>query len=166
MRRLSLPAQWALALGVAALLVTGLIVVVQSHNSDAPSGPGASAEAPANREAAALVAEDQAPHTVRLRPGAVPAAALAAAVRGDILDQTARQNIYGPLGKTSCTQTGSRGAVEGFSCAVSVNGLPYPFVAVVDPDRRLITYCKRDPPPVPSENVLVSAKCLLPKGAS
>jgi hypothetical protein len=103
---------------------------------------------------------------VRLQPGARPSAALAAAVRADIMDQIARQTIYGPLGKSSCTQTASRGAQQGFSCAVSVNGLPYPFVAVVDLHARSITYCKRDPPPVPSENVPVSAKCLLPKGAS
>jgi hypothetical protein len=31
---------------------------------------------------------------------------------------------------------------------------------VVDTSARRITYCKRDPPPVPSQNVPLSPRCL------
>lgn len=162
MRRLPLRVQWIVSLSVAALLIVGLVLFVQSNNSDSPSGASPSAEAQANRESAILVAQDQAPHTARMRPRAAPAAALEAAVRSEIVSEIARQAIYGPLGRSACTQTGSRGKSQlGFSCAVSVNGLPYPFVGVVDLGHRVITYCKRDPPPVPNEDVPVSARCLL-----
>ena len=37
--------------------------------------------------------------------------------------------------------------------------MTYPFLGVVDPAARRITYCKRDPPPAPSDNVPVSSRC-------
>jgi hypothetical protein len=38
----------------------------------------------------------------------------------------------------------------------------YPFLGVVDLRAKQITYCKRDPPPVPSENIPVSSRCVGP----
>jgi hypothetical protein len=159
-------AQWVLSLGIAALLIFGLIRFVQSNGSTTPPAQSPSADVQANREAAALVAQDQAPHTARLRPGVAPAAALSAAIRADMVNEIVQQQIYGSLQRSTCAQTGSHAAQRGYTCAVVVNGLPYPFVGVVDLGRRVITYCKRDPPPVPSESVPVSPRCFLAKSPS
>lgn len=158
--------QWLLSLSVAALLIFGLIRFVQSNGSTAPAPQSPSAEAEANRESAVLVAQDQAPHSARLRPGAAPAAALSAAIRAAMVTEIVQQQIYGPLQRSTCTQTGSHAAELGYTCAVVVNGLPYPFLGVVDLHRRVITFCKRDPPPVPSLNIAVSRRCLLSKAPS
>ena len=37
----------------------------------------------------------------------------------------------------------------------------YPFVGVFTEDQAALTYCKRDLPPIPSENIPVSARCTL-----
>lgn len=158
--------RWTFPFVVGALLIFGLVRFVQSNNSTAPANLNPSGEVQANRESAILVAQDQAPHTARLHPGAAPAAALAAAVRTDILNEIIQQQIYGSLGRSACTQTGFRGKGQlGFNCAVAVNGLPYPFAGVVDLASGVITYCKRDPPPVPSETIPLSPRCLLAKAS-
>jgi hypothetical protein len=42
---------------------------------------------------------------------------------------------------------------------VVVANVSYPFVGVVEPAARRLTYCKRDLPPVPTMNIPVSARC-------
>lgn len=156
-------ARWVLSFGVAGLLIFGLVRFVQSNNSTAPpASDSPSSEVQANRESEILVAQDQAPHTARLRPGASPRAAITAAVRTDLEKEIDSQELEGPLGPASCSRTGSRGKLQlAFSCSVAADSLPYPFLGVVDIADRTITYCKHDPPPVPSQAIPVSPRCTL-----
>lgn len=149
-----------LSFAVAAVVIVGLIRFVQSNTSNQITTEDRAAAIQANREAEILVAQDQAPHSARLTPRAAPGPTLDRAIRADMAKLIAQGQLDGPLQRSSCAQTGPHhDAVVGFRCAVLAGGVSYPFVGVVDARARTITYCKRDPPPVPSENVPLSARC-------
>ena len=96
----SLRIQWILALLVAALVVVGIVVFVDSNNQpeSTPAPPiSKAAVVEENREANILVRQDQAPHVESLRPGAAPAAGAASAVRAFIGRQIALGDIVGPI---------------------------------------------------------------------
>jgi hypothetical protein len=153
--------RWVLSLGVSAGLLVALVLFVDHHNSNslAPESPAAALRA--NREAAIVVSQDQAPHVLAVGPGTAPVAALERAVRASVTTGIDRGVLDGPLQRTVCTPTGSRGATRrAFRCTVTANDVNYQFVGVVDVRARRLTYCKRDPPPVPSETILVSHRCL------
>jgi len=152
--------QWVLSLLVAAAVIFGLVRFVQSNTANQITTENASGEAQENREAEILVAEDQAPHTVRLPAHTVVAAAVNHAIRADMTTMIGQGSLDGPLQHSSCAASGSTGkAGQTFSCTVSAAGVSYPFVAVVDAHARTIVFCKRDPPPVPSQNVPLSPRC-------
>jgi hypothetical protein len=67
--------------------------------------------------------------------------------------------LNGPLQRSTCRPLKSNGDSLRFSCAVIAANVNYPFLGVVDVAARRITFCKRDPPPVPSENIPVSRRC-------
>jgi len=152
--------QWVLSLVVAAAVIFGLVRFVQSNTANQITTENASGEAQENREAEILVAEDQAPHTVPLPAHTVAAAAVNHAIRADMTTMIGQGSLDGPLQRSSCAATGPTGkAGQNFSCTVSAAGVSYPFVAVVDARARTIVFCKRDPPPVPSQNVPLSPRC-------
>jgi hypothetical protein len=152
--------QFVLAFGVAAAMVIGLIRFVQSSTANQITTENQSAAVRANQEAEVLVAEDQQPHTARLPPGTAAKVALDHAIRADMAKLIAQGSLDGPLQQSSCAPTGARrGTKRGYQCTVQANGVGYPFAGVVDAHTRTITYCKRDPPPVPSENVPLSPRC-------
>jgi len=147
--------------GVAAALLLALVLFVEHHSSDglAPESPAAEVEA--NREAEIIVSQDQAPHIARIRQGATPVAALEHVVRADLTAEIDRGEVDGPIQRTRCTPNGSRTARRpAFSCTVMANDVNYQFLGVVDVRARRLTYCKRDAPPVPSQNIPVSRRCL------
>lgn len=149
------------SLGIAAGLLVALVLYVSSHNTNSPPITNLAAEARANREAETLVSQDQAPHVARMTPGANPAAAIDRAVGTFMAAQIARGAISGPLQRETCAQVGKQvGLRRAFSCTVRAGGVGYRFRGVVDTDARRITYCKRDPPAVPSGNVPLSHLCL------
>lgn len=145
-------------LTVAALVA--LVLYVDHHNTDSPPSTNPAAEVQANREAEILVAQDQAPHVAGLPAGASPPAAMRMAVRGFVTRQIFLGSLGGPLRRVGCTAAGTRVARRGFRCSVSAGGVRYGFLGVVDLRARRVTYCKRDPPPAPSDNVAVSRRCL------
>ena len=152
--------RWVLSLAVAADLVVALVLFVQSHSSDAPAPESQAAVAEQNRESEILVAQDQAPHSVSLRSGATPAQALERAIKAEMNFLIAHQVLDGPLQSSKCTATGRRGESKlGFSCTVVAANVNYPFLGVVDVRSRQLTYCKRDPAPIASENVPLSPRC-------
>jgi hypothetical protein len=159
--RLPLWARWALALGIAAVLAVALVVYVDHHNTDslAPESPTAAVRA--NREAEIVVAQDQAPHLARLSPMTTGQAGFADVIRADMNRRIASGQIGGPLRRVSCRGDGSSARQSGFSCTAAAGGFNYAFVGVLDDRARRVTYCKRDPPPVPSENIPVSRRCTL-----
>jgi hypothetical protein len=157
---LPLRLRWAISLLVAVVLVVLLVRYVNSNTADQPTFSSPKAQVTANREAAVLVRQDQTPHTATLRAGADPASALASAVTADMNTLIARNVIYGPVQHTACQPAGSvAGRGEAFHCVSLANNVNYPFLGVVDVATGRITFCKSDPPPVPSMRIPVSPRC-------
>jgi hypothetical protein len=148
-----------LSILVASGLLIALVVAVHNNGPDSPASQNPTAVAQANQEAEIVVAQDQAPHALPLAPGIAPAAALSRAVRGYMAGQIRQGDLNGPLQRSSCTAAGRRGGSFAFRCTVLAADVSYPFLGVVDLTSRRVTYCKRDPPPVPSENIPVSRRC-------
>ena len=153
--------RWVLSCGVAAVLIVLLVRFVEHNSGTSPANLNPAAAVRANREAEILVSQDQAPRVARLGPRAAPARALEHATQADIAREITQGTISGPLGRSTCTPTGTRAAAPlAFRCTVVAADFNYQFVGVVDTRTRQITFCKRDPPPVPSQNVPVSRRCL------
>jgi hypothetical protein len=161
---LALPlwARFAVTIVITLSLLAALVIYVSNNNTNSNPTLNEASEVRANREAEILVAEDQAPHTVRLAAGEEPAAAVEHVIRQRIASQIAAGAIDGPLQRTSCRPSGSRpGGRTAFSCEVVAGSVTYPFLGVVDTGVRSVTYCKRDPPPAPTDNVPLSRRCML-----
>jgi hypothetical protein len=154
-------AKWVLSFGVGAILVVALVIYVDHNNSDSPPSENFAVQAKANREAEAVVATDQAPHVVRIAHGASPRAGFVGTVRTAMDGYVSKGIIDGPLQRVRCRRTGASGGTVGFSCVATANDVNYDFVGVVDRSSHRLTYCKRDEPPVPSQNVAVSRRCTL-----
>ena len=154
---------WALSLGGAAAVIVALMMFVnaQDHTANRPAGvtsPGAIAEQ--NREDTLVVRQDQAPRVLAVRHGPADAGALRSAVVRYMRGQIASGAIGGPLMGSRCTPAvGSTEVRLVLRCRVVAANETYPFLGVVDTRRRLVTYCKRDYPPVPSMNIPVSRRC-------
>jgi hypothetical protein len=161
LRRPPLWLRWAASLGVGAALIIALVIFVDHHNSDslAPENPAAAVRA--NHEDEIVVAQDQAPHVVRAPSGTAPLAAIERVVRADTAQGIAKGQLAGPIQRTRCTPAGSSTATRrAFRCTVTASSVNYLFDGVVDVQARRLTYCKRDPPPVASQNIPVSPRCL------
>jgi hypothetical protein len=153
-------ARWVLALGAGVIFLVALVLFVQHNNNNSEATQSPAAVARANRQAEVVVAQDQAPHVVALKSGAGARGALVAAVRADMTAMINNGIIEGPVSRTTCAPTGGHGGRLTFRCAALAAGVTYPFLGVVDPGTRQVTYCKRDEPPVPSMNIPVSRRCL------
>jgi hypothetical protein len=151
--------RWVLSLAAAAAVLVALVLFVDHHNSDSLAVQSPAALARANREADIVVAQDQAPHVVALTPASAPRSAMTRTVRAEMVRLIARGTVPGPLQHTSCRRAGARGSTVGFSCVATAAAVNYQFLGVVDTPARHLTYCKRDPPPVPSQNIPVSRRC-------
>jgi hypothetical protein len=160
MRRPPLWLQWVLSITVAAATILALVLFVHSATENQLTTESPAGLRQQNEEAEALVAEDQAPHTVRLPAHTAPRAAVNRAIRADMTTLIDQGSLDGPLQRSSCAPTGTSGqGGQRFSCTVAAAGVSYPFVSVVDARARTIVYCKRDPAPVPSQNVPLSPRC-------
>ena len=152
--------RFALALFVAIALMVAMVMFVNAHNTNSPTLTNPGAAAAANREAEILIAQDQAPRTVRLAPGLGAGAGLERAIHTRMATQVNGGSISGPLGRSRCRAVESAtGARQAFACTIVAGGVTYPFLGVADASRRQITYCKRDQPPVAADNIPVSARC-------
>ena len=160
---LALPlwSRFVLAAAIAVALVAAMVLFVEGNNTNTNPSLNEASEVQANREAETLVAQDQAPRVVRLTSGAAPAAALERAIHARMAAQVAGGAIAGPLKATRCRARGvATPGGRSYSCTVLAGGVIYPFLAVVDARAGRITYCKRDQPPVPSDSVPISRRCL------
>lgn len=154
---MSLRARWILSAVVAIVVLVVVVRFVATRNTDATASQTATGLARANAESAVVVKQDQKPHVVELKPGLSPAAGIARAVKADITSSVNQGFINGPIEHSRCRALGS-GATR-FSCTVVAANISYPFLGVVDTSAHQITYCKKDPPPVPSQNIPVSRRC-------
>jgi hypothetical protein len=151
--------RWFLSALVAIVVLVVVVRFVNANNNDATASQSRSAAAQANEESTVVVEQDQAPHVAKLQAGVSPVTGIAGAVRRDINHNVNQGFINGPIQHTRCTALKPRGHVLRFGCAVLAANLQYPFLGVVDVSTGQITFCKKDPPPVPSENVPVSRRC-------
>ncbi|HET9105447.1 MAG TPA: hypothetical protein VFN55_19020 [Solirubrobacteraceae bacterium] len=157
---LSLAARFTLAFAVAIALLAAMVIFVSGHNTDSSPLVGGPGVQRANSESDTLIAQDQAPRTVRLRGAVAPRAAIEAAVRGRMAQQIRFGSISGPLGAVRCHPTGRGGGTRrGFDCTAVSAGMRYLFAGVVQTAGRQITYCKRDLPPSGAPAVPVSPRC-------
>jgi len=142
------------------VLGVALVLYVSHHNTDSgPTNLNPSATVQANRDAQILEQQDQAPRLARLAAGLTPAAGLRRAIGARMSRLISTAALEGPLVHVGCRPDRVRGPREGFACRALAGHVSYPFLAVVDTHARRITFCKRDPPPVPSENVPISPRC-------
>jgi hypothetical protein len=152
--------RFVIATVVAVVLLAAMVVWVSGHNTDSPPASQQHLSARANREAEIIVEQDQAPHTARLPSGGADAAGLARLLHARVAAQVARGAISGPLRAGECRPTGFGSRTgRGFTCSVESGSVFYPFLGVVNTVTGRVTYCKRDPPPVPSDYVPVSRRC-------
>jgi len=158
-RTLPLRLRWFLSVLVAVIVLVLVVRFVNAHNNDATASESSSAAARANQESTVIVEQDQAPHVAKLKPGVSPTTGLARAVRGDINYNVNQGFINGPIEHAGCAALEPHGHVLRFRCTVVAANIQYPFLGVVDVSTKRITYCKRDPPPVPSQNIPVSRRC-------
>jgi hypothetical protein len=152
-------AKFAVSLGVAAILLVALIIFVSHNNTDSNRTLTPSEQAKVNKEADLVVASDQAPRVVRLKPGESPHAGFVRTVHVTMSSLVNRGIVDGPLQRVRCTRHGGGAGDLGFSCVATANDVNYDFVGVVDTSAHQVTYCKRDEPPVPTQNIPVSPRC-------
>jgi hypothetical protein len=152
-------AKFAVSLGVGVILLVALIIFVNHNNTDSNRTLTPSEQAKVNKEAERVVAADQAPRVVALRPGESPRAGFVRTVHATMSGLVSRGVVDGPLQRVRCTPHGGQAGDLGFSCVATADNVNYDFVGVVDTSAHQLTYCKRDEPPVPSQNIPVSPRC-------
>jgi hypothetical protein len=149
-----------LAAVIAIALAGAMVIYVDHHNTNSNPSLNVASEVRANKESEILVAQDQAPLTLRLQAGVKPARQLEHAIHTRMASQVANGAIPGPLEAARCRPSGApNGGRHPFSCVIVSDRVTYPFVGVADPATHTLTYCKRDPPPAPTDNVPVSSRC-------
>jgi hypothetical protein len=153
--------RWAISIIVGAAVVAALVVFVEQNNSNSEAKGSAQSLQRENQEAQIIVGADQVAHTVTLESGQSAQAGFVAAVRADIRHRLKTGNIQGRVQKVGCQRSGARTGRVAYSCVAQVQNVKYPFVGVFTAKSKRITYCKRDLPPVPSENIPVSPHCRL-----
>ena len=153
-------AKFAAAFTVGAILLVALIIFVNHNNTDSNQTLTPSEQAKVNREAERVVAADQAPQRGHADQRRQPARRVRAhRPPGDVRPRQQGRQVDGPLQRVRCTRHGGAAGQLGFSCVATADDVNYDFVGVVDVPARRLTYCKRDEPPVPSQNIPVSAAC-------
>jgi hypothetical protein len=155
----SLRVRWFLSVLVAVVVLVVVVRFVRTHNSDAPASQTPTGLARADAESTVVVKQDQAPHVAKLKPGLSPAAGITRAVKADIASSVNQGFINGPIEHAGCRPLGPHAQTVRFNCLVEAANIAYPFLGVVDVSAHRITYCKKDQPPVPSQNIPVSQRC-------
>jgi hypothetical protein len=153
--------RWAVSILVGVGVVAALIAFVEHNNSNSEASQSPKSLARENQEAQVIVGADQRPHTVTLAGGQSVQAGLVAAIRGDIRHRVRTGNIQGRVQKIDCHRSGARSGRVAYHCVAQVEHVKYPFVGVFTAKSKRISYCKRDLPPVRSENIPVSRRCRL-----
>lgn len=153
--------RWAISIAVGVALIAALVVFVENNSNNSEAKSSAKALERENGEAQIIVGADQMPHTVKLATGQSVQAGFVAAVHADIRHRLKTGNIQGRVQKVGCHRSGARTGRVAYSCVARVQNVRYPFVGVYSAKSKRITYCKRDIPPIPSENIPVSPRCRL-----
>ena len=140
--------------------MAAMVLFVRGHNTDSSPLVGGAGVQRANLESDTLIAEDQAPHTVRLVGRSAPRAAIENVVRSRMAEQIRLGTISGPLGPVGCHPAGqATGTRRPFACTAVAAGVRYLYAGVVLTGGRQVTLCKRDLPPAGAPAVPVSLRC-------
>lgn len=153
--------RWAISIIVGAAAIVALVLFVEHNNNNSEAQGSAKSLEREQQEDKVLIGADQAPHTVVLRGGRSVNAGFVAAVRADIHNGLRTGDIQGTVQRIGCHHSGARAGRVAYRCVAQVQNVKYPFVGVYVAKTQRITYCKRDPPPVRSENIPVSRRCRL-----
>jgi hypothetical protein len=154
--------RWLLTILAFAVLIVAVIISVHIVNNNASSSAEQTAALEADQESQIVVAEDQAPHSVRLSRGAHTQIALQRAISADMRVRIHTEGIPGPLQSVRCTAISTHHvAHQAFHCTARADAITYPFAAVGDRRTRALTWCKVDPPPQAGgpQEVPVSPRC-------
>jgi hypothetical protein len=153
-------ARFLLAAIVAAGAIAFIVIRVERAGPEGSSSEAA-AEAEANRLADIAVTEDEAPHSAAISSGSATAM-LEQSIASDVRARISSRQLSGPLDGVSCRETSDAHAGRTpYSCTARSAQVSYPFVAVVDMQRRQLTWCKVDPPATAGAGpeVLISSRC-------
>ncbi len=159
--RIPLLGRWGISLLVTAVLVVALVAFVTHNGGAGEVAPSRAALAREAQQDTILIGQDQAPHTAHVSSAADVRAALVAGVRTEMRRRIGSGNVPGPLQWVRCGRSGGQGAESAYHCIAKAGEINYPFVAVASPRAHRVTFCKKDFPPVPSENIPVSRRCRL-----
>ncbi len=152
-------AKFVVSFTVGLILLVALIIFVNHNNTDSNQTLTPSEQAKVNKEAERVVAADQAPHGVTLTPGESARAGMTRTIRATMSSLVNRGFVDGPLQRVRCRPHGGQAARPAFSCVATAADVNYDFVGVVDVGARHLTYCRREPPPVPTDKIPVSPAC-------
>jgi hypothetical protein len=153
--------RWAVCIIVGAAAVVALVVFVEHNNNNSEAKGSPKSLVAEQQEAKVLIGADQAPHTFAVKAGQSVQAGFVAAVHADLKNGLKTGDIQGRIQRIACHRAGARGGRVAYHCVAQVQNVKYPFVGVYVAKAKRITYCKRDAPPLPSENIPVSRRCRL-----
>ena len=159
--KIPLAARWAVSLLVAVGIVVALVRFIDTHGTNAlahVSQRNLNTEA---QQAKIVIGQDQAPVTVHVRTSQSARSALVAGVRRDMNRRITSATIDGPLTHTACGVAGRTGDRVAYHCLADAAHVRYPFYAVYTAHAHSVAFCKKDFPPIPSENIPISKRCQL-----
>jgi hypothetical protein len=152
-------AKFVVSLAVGLGLLVALIIFVNHNNTDANQTLTPAEQAKVNKEAERVVAADQAPQVVTIARGETPHAGIVRTIRATMGSLVNKGVVDGPLQRVRCTSHGGQAGRPAFGCVATAADENYDFFGVVDVSARQLTYCRREPPPVPSEKIPLSPAC-------
>ena len=157
--KIPLRVRWAVSFLVAIALVVLLVRFVDANNSNALAHVSQKNLDTENRQAEIVVGQEQAPVTTAVPAGKPVTQTLRAAVRRDMNHQITDATIDGSLQRVSCVVHGGTLQRTGYHCVAEASDVNYFFLAVFTPKAHRAVFCEKIYPPIPSENVPVSARC-------
>ena len=159
--KIPLRVRWAVSFAVAIAAVVLLVRFVESQGNSSLVKVSSRNLRIESRQADIVIGEDQAPVTLRVPAGHSASSVLMAGVRRDMTHRITTATIDGPLGRVACGEAGHRGGRVAYHCTAEAGHVGYPFVGVATARTHRVVFCKKDFPPLPSENIPVSASCEL-----
>jgi hypothetical protein len=159
--RMPLWAKWTVSVSVVIVLLVALVIYVSHHNTNDSNGQALTKTGlvEQNHDATVLQQQDQAPQLAKVPVGLAPLRAVSEAVHSNMAYRIKQTEAGPPLKPARCTASSTVGVRHGYSCTVLSGGLVYNFDAVIDRTTRVLTLCKRDPPPAPQLNVPLDRSC-------
>jgi hypothetical protein len=153
--------RWAISIVVGAAVVVALIAFVDHNNNNSEAKGSTNSLEREYRYAQAVIGAEQAPHIVAVVRGQAAGVAFAAAVRADMRHRIKTGNVSGRLQRVHCRASGSQAGRLAYRCVAEAGNVRYPYVGVFTKATEHVTYCQRDAPPIPTEQIPVSARCTL-----